>query len=442
MKLFDRLQFALLRIIYSKLTEKILLFSLLQIVIQGLPLLIESAWQKLGYETTTPTDGKSYVITIFFLAGTAWISVPSFIDNYPWKKFQTKILKYLSYLIGAAIIVVASLLEISTIVGSKPQSFFVLVTVGILLFALLYICIAHFISLKRVSIRLLWIHQAQFAGIYSAKYAGIFERVGLRVKINEPEINSHPVNDFDASEDDFAIVAGIDVIRMWANHNQRIRSVLPIVRTNPFIIYAKREAGIHEIKDLVGKKIGIQKDYETEIYFKAFVQKHNLNPNDFEYVSCDFDVDEFVKSDNVAQIGYVGCEPVHLRQRKVPIVEFNLSDKEFSGYADTIVVEEAMLQAEKPVVRAFVDAVIKGWKFTAKNKEVALIFIMHLSTTGNKNFERNFLNRMLEVINGSSGRLGDEQSVAEWQGMIDFLVELGVIKKDHKINVSKIIYDI
>lgn len=376
------------------------------------------------------------------MAGTAWISVPSFIDNYPWKKFQTRILKYLSYFIGLVIIFAASYLEISTLTVDKPKSFFILITLAILIIAVIYICFAHFISLKRVSIRLLWIHQAQFAGIYSAKYAGIFERAGLRVKITEPAINSHPVNDFDASEDDFAIVAGIDVIRMWVNHNQRIRSVLPIVRTNPFVIYAKREAGINEIKDLVGRKIGIQKDYETEIYFKAFVKKHNLDPSDFEYVSCNFDVDDFINSENVAQIGYVGCEPVLLKQRKIPITQFNLSEEDLSGYADTIVVQESMLQAEKPVVRAFVDAVIKGWKFTAKNKEIALVFIMHLSTTGNKNFERNFLNQILEIINGSNGRLGDEQSVDEWQGMIDFLVELGVIKPDHKINVSKIIYDI
>lgn len=59
MKFFDRIQFLLLRIIHSKLSEKIFVFSLLQVFIQALPLIIESIWLKLGYSTIPQTDNKS-----------------------------------------------------------------------------------------------------------------------------------------------------------------------------------------------------------------------------------------------------------------------------------------------------------------------------------------------------------------------------------------------
>lgn len=436
----EKLQFYLLRLIYAKITEKIVLFSLLQIVIQAMPLIIEITAEKLGHSMVQ--DSKTFVTTMFFLAGTAWISVPSFIDTYPWKRFQTKVLKAVAYFMGCSLVIVTSMMQLSNGTFDEIRSSMTMIVVLTLVLAALYICLAHAILLKTVSVRLLWIHQAQFAGIYSAKFAGIFERSGLRVKINEPNLESHPVADFDASEDDFAIVSGIDVIRMLANHHQQIRSILPIVTKNPFVIYAKKDEGIHELKDLRGKKIGIQPDYETAIYFKAYVRKNGMDPEDFQYVKCDFDVDSFIDSDIVAQIGYVGCEPVLLRQRNVKLTEFHMAASDMDGYADTIVVEEAMLQSEKPVVRAFVDAVIKGWKFTAKNKEVALSFIMRLSRMNNKKFEKDFLNRMLTMINDGNRKLGDEQVIDEWEAMIKFLIDGGTIRPDHNIKANKIVYDI
>ena len=83
-----------------------------------------------------------------------------------------------------------------------------------------------------IKTRLLWLNQAQFAGIYSAKEAGLYQNKGLDVSIVSGGPGINPVRMVASGSEDIGIASASDIV-LAREKGVPVRSLAIVVRDNP-----------------------------------------------------------------------------------------------------------------------------------------------------------------------------------------------------------------
>ncbi|WP_245293903.1 ABC transporter substrate-binding protein, partial [Methylobrevis pamukkalensis] len=112
-------------------------------------------------------------------------------------------------------------------------------------------------ALEPVSVRLKWLPQAQFAGLYVAKAKGFYEEAGLDMTINPggPNLNAETL--VGSGNDTFGIASGTEGV-LYAREKG-----LPVVcigmdqQVTPFAFVTYDDSGINSVKDFKGKKVAV-----------------------------------------------------------------------------------------------------------------------------------------------------------------------------------------
>ncbi len=108
---------------------------------------------------------------------------------------------------------------------------------------------------EKVSVRLKWLAQAQFAGYYVAKAKGFYDQAGLDLTINPGGPNLNVETLVAAGNDTFGLAGGIETV-LFAREKQ-----LPIVcigvtlQSSPYAYVTYKDSGIKNVKDFKGKKV-------------------------------------------------------------------------------------------------------------------------------------------------------------------------------------------
>ena len=126
----------------------------------------------------------------------------------------------------------------------------------------------------RMTLQLLWVTQAQFAGYYVAKDKGFYKDVNLDVTIKPggPDTNNHEV-----------LAAGIaDVIIDWLPYALVAReqgiplvNISQIFQRSSYALTCLASSGIKGLPDLRGHSVGVW-FYEKEYFFLGWMAKHNI----------------------------------------------------------------------------------------------------------------------------------------------------------------------
>ncbi len=420
------------------LNKKIIKFCSLYVLLQVLPIFTQI------FITSIFNDGKINfreidTIAVLIFSGSAWLSLPTYIDRFNWTYRKGRFYRRLATTVGIGIILLATYVKSIDLtiqmteiqLDSKLFYFYLYLTsIVLLITAIILLTVAHNRLLKKVSIQLLWTHQSQFAGIYCAIEEGIFEKNGLKVETVEPDLSSPlAIRGFDASKYEFSVRAGLDVVRMQLN-DQKVRSVLPIVKTNPFtmIVRANKE-GINKIEDLKGKKIAIQEGYETEIYIKEILRLHGLDENDVLFVQTGMDLEPFYNDEVDVWLGYKGHEPLKIKNMNIDIKQFEFNnDLGMPGFGDTLVTTENIIKTRRPLVRKMVDSIIDGWEFADKNREDALKHVMKYARES-IDFEKNSLDCMVDLVLYQKSNFHLLQEKEDWLEVLQLLENQNMLEE-------------
>ena len=125
-----------------------------------------------------------------------------------------------------------------------------------------------------ITLQLLWVAQAQFAGYYVAADKGFYKDVGLEVTIRPggPDTNNHEV-----------IAAGkADVIVDWLPYAIAARerglalvNISQIFQRSSYVLTCLKSSGIKTLSDLPGHSVGVW-FYGKEYFFLGWMAKHKI----------------------------------------------------------------------------------------------------------------------------------------------------------------------
>jgi NitT/TauT family transport system substrate-binding protein len=265
-----------------------------------------------------------------------------------------------------------------------------------------------------LTLQLLWVTQAQFAGYYVAKDKGFYRDVDLDVTIRPggPDTNNHE-----------ALAAGkADVIVDWLPYAIAARerglalvNISQIFQRSSYVLTCLKSSGIRTLADLPGHSVGVW-FYEKEYFFLGWMARHKIptqgGPDGVTLVN-QRSIDLLINKQAACistQIYNEYWRVVDLGFRPENLVIFKYSDDGGENLEDGLYVAGDRLgdPAFADRLSRFVAASLRGWSWAIAHPEEAVRIVLASDTTHTET-ERHQTRMMTEItklITETSNPLG------------------------------------
>lgn len=231
-------------------------------------------------------------------------------------------------------------------------------------------------ALETVSVRLKWVAQAQFAGVYVAKAKGFYEAEGLDVTINPGGPNLNAESLVASGSDSFAVGGGIESLMASRDKKLPIVGLGMMHQRTPYVFVTMNDSGIKSLKDFKGKKVttfftGAQHT------LNAMLLKEGVNPADVTITAQAVSMTPFISKEvDVATVTLYNELNVLKARGITNVTIFAPDDYGISVPRDVLITSEKMI-AEKPkAVQGFLNATLRGWKYAIQNQGEAVDIVM------------------------------------------------------------------
>ncbi len=287
-------------------------------------------------------------------------------------------------------------------------------------------------TLKKVVLRLKWVHQAQFAGFYAAVEKGFYEEAGIDVEIRPGGADFPSVQMVASGKEDFG-VTGADQILLAREKGVPVVALSTIYRETPFVLFSLKESGIETLEELVGEKVGIKLGGNEELTFRAMVKSAGLEGNQIEEMPVKYDVSPLLSGQVKAWPGYVINEVLAVEKQGHKVNVIKPSDYGINFYADTVFAKEELIEEDPELVRSFVQASMKGWEYALEHPEEAAEFGLKYSEDLTLDHEVNMMKASIPLLQPDNTPLG-KMELEAWEKLQENLLELDFLKEEQDLN--------
>lgn len=208
-----------------------------------------------------------------------------------------------------------------------------------------------------VVMQLPWFPQPAHGAVFGAKVGGFYEDAGLQVKIKSGGARTSEAQIVAAGEAQFSLTISDDLIEAQAQGLPLV-AVAANLQTSPVALMFREGAGISKPQDISGRTVYVVPAANYWLYIK---EKYNIDPG--KVVSFQGSLAPFLANPGSVTQGYVTTNLYTLEQEKgIPIDYFSIVDLGYNPYP-VFFTSEQMIQSKPEVVKAFVQATMKGWEY-------------------------------------------------------------------------------
>jgi NitT/TauT family transport system substrate-binding protein len=266
----------------------------------------------------------------------------------------------------------------------------------------------------------------QFAPLYAAIEKGYFKEAGIEIEFDY-SFETDGVKLVGAGELPFAVASGEQVLLARAQ-GVPVTYVAAWYQQFPISVVAKSDEGIAAPQDLKGKKIGLPGLFGANyIGLQALLFSAGLSESDVQLEAVGFNqVEVLATGQQEVVVGYAANEPIQLRAQGFDVTELRVAD--YVQLASNGILASEKIIAESPqLVNAFVEAFLKGLKYTIDNPDEAY----SMSATYIPNFadldqtvQKDILATSIEMWKAERLGYSDPQA---WENMNDILVQMKLV---------------
>ena len=291
--------------------------------------------------------------------------------------------------------------------------------------------------LKEVNVQLNWKHQFEHAGFYAAIEKGFYKDIGLKVNLVEKQSGSSSFDEVMNGNAHFGI--GYSSLVLEYLKGKPVVALASLFQHSPLVFVSKQSSNIRNASDFIGKKVMVSPSSQSSAslnimmkkvgvsYDDVFLQKHTYNINDL--------IDD--KTDVVAI--YVSNQPFYLEEKNISYNIIDPANFGFDFYENILFTNQNILKNNPKMVKDFVSATLKGWKYALENEdEIIDLIISNYSTKKTKKalqYEANIIKTSLMPKNIPVGEIDKRR----FERIITLYEELGILgQKDY--NLEPFIY--
>lgn len=274
---------------------------------------------------------------------------------------------------------------------------------------------------EKASVRLKWLPQAQFAGIYMAKEKGFYLAEGIDMTINPggPNISAEAL--VAAGTDQFAQGGGVDSQVTSRAKNLPLVTIGIMHQKTPFVFISHADSGIKAVKDFKGKKVSVWFTGAQFVLYSMLAQ-NGLAQSDVTIQPQQVALTPFLdrQVDVVAATLY--NEMNTIKARKVSVNIIAAEDSGITMPRDPLMTSEKVIQERPKLVQGFVNATLRGWKYAFQNKKETIDVLLRVAPTLDRAHQEAMLVSAEEVTLAGAGK-------SQGIGYID----MPAVEKAHKV---------
>lgn len=282
-------------------------------------------------------------------------------------------------------------------------------------------------SQQKVTLQLKWTHAFQFAGYYAAKEQGFYSEAGLDVTILEANPETNPVENVLNGKAQYGV--GTSSLLLERKAGKPVVVLAVIFQHSPYEIYAA--AGIHNLHDLVGKRLMLEPQSEEIL---AYLKKEGVPLDSIHLLPHTFDVNSMIEGKVDAMSGYVSNEPYYFRQAQYPFQIFSPRSAGIDFYGDNLFTSQQELDNHPERVEAFRAATLRGWQYAETHRDKVIDLI--LSKYSQKH-TRDYLHfesdQMIPLLQPDLVEIG-YMNPHRWQHIANTYADIGLLPVNYNID--------
>jgi ABC-type nitrate/sulfonate/bicarbonate transport system substrate-binding protein len=284
-------------------------------------------------------------------------------------------------------------------------------------------------SLTDVSIVLDWTPNTNHTGLYAALDQGYYKESGLNVEIIQP--NESGADTMVASGKVPFGIGGQDSITQARTQDVPIVSIAAIIQHNTSGFAAPVSKNIKGPKDFEGKTYGgFGSPFENSV-LQAMMEDAKADFSKLKNVSVgDADYFTAVKKDIDFEWIFYAWTGIEAELRKEPLDMLYLKDysEKLDYYTPVLTTNETMIKDKPEIVKAFVAATSKGYKYAIDHPDLAAEILIKAVPDINKELVRASQKWLSPQYQADAPRWG-EQKKTVWDNYADWLTEHKLLEK-------------
>lgn len=284
---------------------------------------------------------------------------------------------------------------------------------------LLFLVLSPAYALEKVILQLNWKHQFQFAGYYAAIEKGYFREAGFDVSLRELAEGIDPVDSVLKGEADYGVAASELALRR--GRGQPVVVLAAIIQHSPLVLLVNRRQ-VPSVDALHERRIMLA-PHESELY--AYLKREGVE--NFQAEAHSFDPADLIAGKVDAISGYSTDEPFLLREARFPYRQFSPDSVGIDFYGDALFTVEKKIKQSPAAVRAFREAVLRGWRYAMANPEEIVDLIGERYSARHSRahllFEASEMARLMQPELVDIGHM----SATRWQHIAQTYSELGML---------------
>lgn len=292
------------------------------------------------------------------------------------------------------------------------------------------------IGVDNVKVGLKWVHNAQFAGLYTAIDSDFFRNRDLNIILSERDLSkpSDLAGDVNSGRFDFGITNSIDLLQ-GIEKGDKIKAIAAIYQRTPSSIISLTSSNILTPADLRGKKLGISsKNADSVSLFKALLKKYNVHEDEVEFVVIGPDPLSPLIEKRVDAVSAYRTDVGRARFEGKNSDSFRImlpGEHGINIYGDVVITSEKMIKEKPEVVQKFINGLIDGWKKSYEDPELAIASTLKRSSGihGNEWTEKYILSSLESLVKIDDNTPIGSMTKSKWEETITTFYEFRVIDK-------------
>jgi ABC-type nitrate/sulfonate/bicarbonate transport system substrate-binding protein len=221
-------------------------------------------------------------------------------------------------------------------------------------------------DLGKLSMRLSWIKNSEFAGSYFADSKGYYKQMGFSaVDLITGGPSAQPIEVEVTSGSAFVGISSPDLVAAAIAKGADLVIIGAQYQKNPFCVMSLASKPVKSPEEMYGKTFGLQA--ANQVVWDAFVKASKIDDAKIKKVPAQFDPQPLVNGEADTWFSFVTNEPNTLKMKGIDTVTFLLADFGYPLISEVYVVKRESLTKERDKVKAFLKAEILGWRDVLKD---------------------------------------------------------------------------
>lgn len=285
-------------------------------------------------------------------------------------------------------------------------------------------------EVTKVTMRLQWLPQFQFAGYLVAEARGYYRDVGLDVTILPGGPDAIPLPLVATGADTFGST-GADTVLISREQGIEVVALATWFQASPVAFMVHRDSGIRSPQDFVGRRVGMFYGDNVETEYRALLAATGVDPASVIEIPGDYSLAPFLERRADVWPVYATDQPYTARAAGADIDLILARDYGVELMGDVLFTTAEFARNNPNTVRAFVQATLRGWQEALNDPAAAIEIILARSPDfdrGHLEFEAAETIKLLRY--GIGARCVGTSDRAVWQKEAQLLRSLGVLKSD------------